>query len=166
MKVRTRPHPTLSHLPYTERLTCLPLCNTLLFTTQYQFITKFSYKLAVLPAVLVRQRIARRGVPDIITPGRESQFVSDLCLEICRWMGIARDPTTTYHPQLNGNVERMHRCLKNSLRASLLGRTNWLAELSWLMLGLHAAANIDTGVTPSMIVTGKQAALSGQLIVQ
>ena len=116
--------------------------------------------------VLVRQRIARWGVPDIITPGRESQFFSDLWLDICRWMRIARDPTTTCHPQHNGNVERMHRCLKNSLRASLLGRANWIVELSWVMLGPHAAANIDTGVTPSMMVTGQQAALSGQLIVQ
>ena len=116
--------------------------------------------------LLVRQRIARWGVPDIIIPGRESQFVSDLWLEVCRWTGIARDPTTICHPQHNGNVERMHRCLKNSLRASLLGRANWLAELSWVMLGLHAAANIDTGVTPSVMVTGQQAALSGQLVVQ
>ena len=80
-------------------------------------------------------------------------------------MGIARDPTTTCHPQHNGNVERMHRCLKNSLSARLLGRANWLAKLSWVMLGLHAAANIDTGVSPSMKVTGQQPALSGQLIV-
>ena len=116
--------------------------------------------------VLVRQTITRWGVPDIMTPGGESQFVSDLWLEVCHWMGIARDPTTIYHPQHNGNVERMLRCLKNSLRTSLLGRADWLAELSWLMLGLHAAANIDTGVTPSMMVTGQQAALSGQLIVQ
>ncbi len=119
----------------------------------------------LITKVLVRQTITRWGVPDIMTPGRESQFVSDLWLEVCRWMAIARDPKTIYHPQHNGNVERMHRCLKNSLRASLLGRADWL-ELSWVMLGLHAAANIDTGVTPSMMVTGQQAALSGQLIVQ
>ena len=72
--------------------------------------------------VLVCQLIARWSIPDIIASDRGSQFVSDLWLEICRWMGIARDPTTTCHPQLNGNVERMHRCLKNSLRARLLGR--------------------------------------------
>ena len=41
--------------------------------------------------------------------------------------------TTSYHLQHNGNVERMHRCLKKSLRARLLGRANWLAELPWVM---------------------------------
>ena len=62
--------------------------------------------------VLVRQWIARLGVPDIITSDRGSQFASDLWLEVCRLMGIARDPTTSYHPQHNGKVERMHRCLQ------------------------------------------------------
>ena len=80
-------------------------------------------------------------------------------------MGITRDQTTSYHPQHNWKVERMHRCLKNSLRARLLGRANWLAELRWVMLGLRAAANLDTGVSPSMLVTGQQPALPGQLVV-
>ena len=48
--------------------------------------------------VLVRQWIARWGVPGIITSDRGSQFASDLWLEVCRLMGIARDPTTSYHP--------------------------------------------------------------------
>ena len=62
-------------------------------------------------------------------------------------------------------VERMHLCLKNSLRVRLLGRANWLAELAWVMLGLRAAANLDTSVSPSMLVTGQQPALPGQLVV-
>ena len=55
--------------------------------------------------------------------------------------------------------------LKNSLRARLLGRPNWLAELTRVTLGLHAAANLETGVSPSLLVTGQQPALPGQLVV-
>ena len=116
--------------------------------------------------VLVHDWIARWGVPDVITSDRAAQFVSDLWLEICSLMGISRDTTTSYHPQHNGKVERMHRCLKNSLRARLLGRANWLSELPWVMLGLRTAANLDTGVSPSMLVTGQQPALPGQLVTQ
>ena len=60
----------------------------------------------------------------------------------------------------------MHRCLKNSLRARLLGRVNWLSELPWVMLGLRAASNLDTVVSPSILVTGQQPTLPGQLVVQ
>ena len=85
---------------------------------------------------------------------------------MCQLMGIVRNATTSYHPQHNGKIERMHRCLKNSLRARLLGRPNWLAELPWVMLGLRAAANLETGVSPSLLVTGQQPALPGQLVVE
>ena len=101
-----------------------------------------------------------------MTSDRGSQFVSDLWLEVCSLMGIARDPTTSYHPQHNGKIARIHRCLKNSLRARLLGRVNWLSELPWVMLGLRAASNLDTGVSPSILVTGQQPTLPGQLVVQ
>ena len=115
--------------------------------------------------VLVREWLSRRGVPDIMTSDRGSQFVSDLWLEICSLMGIARDPTTGYHPQHNRKIERMHRSLKNSLRARLLGRANWLSELPWVMLGLRAASILDTGVSPSILVTGQQPTLPVQLVV-
>ena len=92
--------------------------------------------------------------------------MSDLWLEVCSLMGIARDPTTSYHPQHNGKIERMHRSLKNSIRARLLGRMNWLSELSWVMLGLRTASNLDTVVSPSILVTGQQPILPGQLVVQ
>ena len=116
--------------------------------------------------MLLRQWIARWGVPDIITSDRGSQFTSDLWREICQLMGIARDQTTSYHPQHNGKVERMHRSMKNALRARLLGKANWLSQLPWVMLGLRAASNLDTGVSPAILVTGQQPTLPGQLVVQ
>ena len=116
--------------------------------------------------VLIRRWIAMWGVPDVITSDRGAQFVSELWIEMCKLMGIARNTTTSYHPQHNGKIERMHRCLKNSLRARLLGRPNGLAEVPWVMLGLRAAANLETGVSPSLLVTGQQPALPGQLVVE
>ena len=116
--------------------------------------------------VLVREWLSRWGVPDIMISDRGSQFVSYLWLEVCRLMCIARDPTTSYHPQHIGKIERMHSSLKNSLRARLLGRVNWLSELPWVMLGLRAASNLDTRVSTSILVTGQQPTLPGQLVVQ
>ncbi|KAI0229152.1 hypothetical protein LSAT2_020418 [Lamellibrachia satsuma] len=41
---------------------------------------------------------------DIITSERGSQFTSDPWLEVCHVVGIARDPTASYHPQYNGQL--------------------------------------------------------------
>ena len=56
--------------------------------------------------VLKRRWIAMWGVPDVITSDRGPQFGSDLWIEICQLMGIARNATTSYHPQHNGKSER------------------------------------------------------------
>ena len=105
---------------------------------------------SVCAKMLIREWIPRFGVPDIITSDRGSQFVSQLCT----LMGIKRDPTTAYHPQHNGELERWHRSLKNALRARLQSKRTWVQELPWVLLGLREAPNLDTGVSPSVLVTG------------
>ena len=54
--------------------------------------------------VLVRDWIARWGVPDVITSDHVAHFASDLWLETCSLMGISRDTTTSYHPKHNGKI--------------------------------------------------------------
>ena len=92
--------------------------------------------------------------------------MSDLWREICQLIGRTRDRTSNNHPQHYGKIERMHRCLKNSLWSRLLGKSNWMAELPWVMLGLRATSNLDTGVSPSILATGQQPTLPGQLVLQ
>ncbi len=56
--------------------------------------------------------------------------------------------------------------LKHLAARSTAWNTNWLAELPWVMLALCAAANLETGVYPSLLVTGQQPALPSQLVVE
>ena len=71
------------------------------------------------------------GIPDVITSDRGSQFISDLWIEICRLIGIARNATTSYHPQLNAKIERVHRYLKKT-RCVL---DFWEFQTSWQCYG-------------------------------
>ena len=80
-------------------------------------------------------------------------------------MGMKRDMTTAYHPQHNGKIERWHRSLKNALRARLLGHHRWVPELPWVLLGFRSAPNLDTGVSPCLLVLGQQPVLPGQLVI-
>ncbi len=72
-------------------------------------------------AAMVREWVARFGVPDAVTSDRGAQFTSTLWAAFCGLLGIQHHPTSAYHPQANGMVERFHRQLKNSLRARLCG---------------------------------------------
>ena len=67
--------------------------------------------------------VASFGVPTLMTSDRGPQFVSDLWTALSSLLGTSLHPTTAYHPQANGLVERMHRTLKGSLKARLRAQT-------------------------------------------
>jgi hypothetical protein len=61
--------------------------------------------------------VSRFGVPATITSDRGAQLTSALWAGLCSLLNIQHSPTTAYHPQSNGLVERFHRRLKVALRS-------------------------------------------------
>jgi transposase InsO family protein len=68
-------------------------------------------------AALVSGWVARFGVPACITSDRGVQFVSSLWAALMSKLGVQHIMTTPYHRQSNGVIERLHRRLKDTLRA-------------------------------------------------
>ena len=66
--------------------------------------------------------VSRFGVPATITSDRGAQFTSALWAGLCSLLNIQHSPTTAYHPQSNGLVERFHRPLKDALRSRVRRR--------------------------------------------
>ncbi len=92
---------------------------------------------AEVAAALFSGWICRFGVPAIITSDRGAQFTSNIWNSLCLLLQIKHQPTTVYHPQDNGMVERLHCRLKDALRARGATAT-WPAELPWVLLGLRS----------------------------
>jgi transposase InsO family protein len=74
-------------------------------------------------------------VPKTITSNRGPQFTSNLWSQLCSMLNIAHRQTTAYHPESNGAVERLHRRLKDAIRARAAAAT-WAEELPFVLLGL------------------------------
>ena len=53
--------------------------------------------------------LARFGIPDEIITDQGAQFTGSMWRELMSTLGIHHASTTSYHPQSNGMVERMHR---------------------------------------------------------
>ena len=70
--------------------------------------------------------------------------------------------TTSYHPQANDMVERVHRQLKDTLRAREAG-AEWPEHLPWVLLGLHAAPKEISGISSAQLVLGQPLVLPGEL---
>ena len=71
---------------------------------------------------------SRFKVPAVLTSDRGSQFTSSIWNGVCSVLRISPSTTTSFHPQSNGLVERFHRSLKSSLRASLAD-SDWFPHL-------------------------------------
>jgi transposase InsO family protein len=87
--------------------------------------------------------ISRFGVPEMITSDLGPQFTSNLWFKLCEMLHIFHTQTTAYHPESNGAVERLHRRLKDALRAFAAAVT-WSEELPFVLLRLQAQPREDT----------------------
>ncbi|KFD60497.1 hypothetical protein M514_27333 [Trichuris suis] len=105
--------------------------------------------------------IARFGIPTVITTDQGRQFQSSLWKELARFLGIQLAPTSAYHPQANGMVERLHRQLKGALAAHALASRNWIDALPLVLLGLRSTVKQDLRHAPAELVYGTPLRLPG-----
>ena len=103
------------------------------------------------------------GCPSTITTDRGSPFESAQFETMCVFLGCQRNRTTAYHPCANGMIERFHRQLKASLRAS--SDPSWSENVPLALLGIRSSLKTDLHCTPSELVFGTTLRLPGQLVV-
>lgn len=94
--------------------------------------------------------ISRFGVPLNVVSDRGSQFLSEFFQQISQIMGFNHLRTTSYHPQSNGFIERLHRTLKSALMAR---NSNWYLSLPVVLLGIRMSPN-SLNYSPFTAVTG------------
>jgi len=107
--------------------------------------------------------ISRFGVPQNITSDRGPQFTSQVWSHLARTLGMQLNFTTSYHPQANGVVERMHRQLK----AALMARGSdpaWFQQLPWVLLGIRSAVKDDLGTSAAELIYGEPLHLPGEFV--
>jgi len=112
---------------------------------------------------LVGNWICRYGVPSDLTSDRGPQFSSELWAALMTKLGIQHHSTTAFHPQSNGMVERVHRRLKEGLKARPTNG-DWLSHLPWVLLGIRSTPRSDSGVSPAELAFGSPLTLPSQLL--
>ena len=106
--------------------------------------------------------VARFGPPSSLISDQGAQFEGQVWHCLMKRLGITKLRTTAYHPQTNGQVERAHLTLKNSLRCLVEKASDWEKVLPSALLAIRTMFN-DEGVNPSMLLYGESIAIPGAL---
>ncbi|GFU72007.1 hypothetical protein TNCV_2999901 [Trichonephila clavipes] len=104
--------------------------------------------------------VCRFGVPGKIVTDQGRQFESQLFRSLAAICGAKVAHATSYHPQCNGKVERLHRTVKGAIKAH--NNIKWTETLPTILLGLRTALRPDTNHTIAQMVYGSNIRLPGE----
>ncbi len=104
------------------------------------------------------------GVPTTIVSDNGGEFTSAAFDEFCSNYGIRHNFTTPYHPISNGLVERLHRTLKQALRA-LDHPDTWSNHIPDIILLLNNLPSDTNDFTPFQMTFGQSANIPGACLI-
>lgn len=138
------------------------------FTSILTIVDRFSKSCHLVPLrrlpsaidtaqLLVKHVFRLHGIPMEILSDRGPQFTARVWREFCQALGARPALSSGFHPQTNGQTERMNQELESTLRClcSSNPRT-WSSQLSWAEYAHNAHVSSATGLSPFEASLGYQ----------
>ena len=95
------------------------------------------------------------GLPDTIISDRGSQFTSEFWKWLCKFLQIDHHLSTAFHPQTDGQTERMNSRIEQYLRAYInFAQDDWVRYLPSAEFAINNQDSQVTGVSPFLAVYG------------
>ena len=160
----------LVHVDFTTMETTMDLgeqpktVNVLVFTDHFsRFVAAYitpDQTAQTVAKFLYRGWISVYGTPTRIMSDQGRAFTSNVVRELCDFLNVERVRTSPYHPQSNGQVERMHQTL-----ARMIGKLdedkkrNWPAHLQEAVHAYNCTRSEVTGMSPWYVMFGRRPGL-------
>ena len=95
------------------------------------------------------------GIPRTIVSDRDPKFISLFWRRLMRLLGTRLRFSTAYHPQTDGQSEKMNDLIEQTLRAYTSFRANdWDQRLTTVEYAINNSVNASTGYTPFFLNYG------------
>ena len=144
-------------LPRTQRGNRYILTVVDHFTKHVEAYALQDQEAVTIARVFVNEFISRFGVPYIIHTDQGANFESHMFSELFQLLNIKKTRTTPYHPQCDGQVERMNRTLIELLALNIGNPTeNWDLNLGLVLIAYRSAVQSSTGFTPHFMLFGRE----------
>lgn len=154
LQIANRPWTSIS-MDFIEELPGSSSNNSILvvvdrFTKMARFIptviTATSKDLAIL---MVKHIFTKHGIPDSIISDRGAKFVSKFWQRVCSSLGIDRKLSTAYHPETDGQTERINSVLEQYLRIYVnYQQDDWSEWLPFAEFAYNNGDHSSTGTSP------------------
>ena len=96
------------------------------------------------------------GMPEEIICDRGTQFNAGFMKELLRLLGIKQNMSTAFHPQTDGQTERVNQEIEQYLRTYVnYHQDDWQEWLPIAEFSYNDKVNASTGFTPFYITTGQ-----------
>ncbi|KAL8273041.1 hypothetical protein Esti_003094 [Eimeria stiedai] len=108
-------------------------------------------------AFILADRLVRyHGLPKVLTSDRDPRFVAELWKEFCERFDIQKAMWSAWHPQTDGQTERVHRTLVQVLRTYIQSdETPWEDLLPAVELAHACTTRSSTGPSPFKAMIGE-----------
>ena len=121
---------------------------------------------ATCAEIILNKVIARFGCPYNIHSDQGRNYESAIFTELCQLLEIRKTRTSPGHPRCNGQVECFNRTLVSMIKAYLKGQQReWDKHLGCLAAAYRATPHESTGLTPNMLMFGREARLPIEVIL-
>ena len=102
-----------------------------------------------LVPIFAREYWRLHGVPTGIISDRDSRFTSKLWTHFLKYVGIKPRMSTAFHPQTDGQTERLNQFIEAYLRAFVnFEMSNWESCLATAEFAYNNARSTSTGMSP------------------
>jgi hypothetical protein len=120
------------------------------FTKFGRFIPyKETWTAEQLARVFVKEVVANHGIPRQLISDRDKLFTSNFWTELMKIIGVKHKLSTAYHPQTDGQTERLNQVLEQYLRCYVNDcQDNWIALLPVAQIAYNQSPTTTTGTSP------------------
>jgi hypothetical protein len=120
------------------------------FTKYGRFIPyRETWKATDLARVFIKDVVANHGMPAQLISDRDKLFKSNFWIALMEHLGVKHKMSTAYHPQTDGQTERLNQTLEQYLRCYVNDRQdNWIALLPLAQIAYNQSPTTTTGTSP------------------
>jgi hypothetical protein len=112
----------ITGLPKTQGKDCIFVVVDRLTKFAHFFTIAIDFSAAQVAELFFREIFRLHGLPKTIVSDRDSRFMSTFWQELFRLVGTDLTPSTSYHPQTDGQIEIVSKWVEGYLRKYVLGQ--------------------------------------------